>query len=121
MAEASDALTKKRIGALIVSNDGAEILGIISERDIVRALAASGDKALAQPVAERMSKAVITCAADDSIAKLMSLMTEKRIRHLPVLNGGKLGGMISIGDVVKFRLQEVEAEADAMRELISGR
>lgn len=113
-------LRRHSIGALVVSRDGAAVDGILSERDIVQALADHGDKALGLDVAQLMSRRVVTCAASDMVADLMGLMTERRIRHLPVVEHGKLAGMISIGDVVKNRLDEVEYEATSMREFIAG-
>jgi CBS domain-containing protein len=113
-------LRRHGIGALVVSGDGAAIDGILSERDVVHALADQGDRTLGLEVAQLMSRRVVTCKLGDTIADLMALMTERRIRHLPVVEHGKLAGMISIGDVVKNRLDEVESEATSMREFIAG-
>ena len=113
-------LRRHGIGALVVSKDGVAVEGILSERDIVQALADHGDRTLALDVVQLMSRRVITCKLNDTVADLMALMTERRIRHLPVIEGGKLAGMISIGDVVKNRLDEVESEASSMREFITG-
>jgi len=113
-------LRRHGIGALVVSTDGATIDGILSERDIVQALADHGDRTLGLEVAQLMSRRVVTCKLADTVADLMALMTERRIRHLPVAEGGRLSGMISIGDVVKNRLDEVESEATSMREFIAG-
>jgi CBS domain-containing protein len=113
-------LRRHGIGALVVSKDGASVDGILSERDIVHALADHGDQALGREVAQLMSRRVITCKPDDTVADLMALMTERRIRHLPVVEGGVLTGIISIGDVVKNRLDEVESEATSMREFITS-
>lgn len=120
VAAAVALLRRHGIGALVVSRDGVAVEGILSERDVVHALADHGDKALALSVAQLMSRRVITCKLADTVADLMALMTERRIRHLPVIEAGKLAGMISIGDVVKNRLDEVESEASSMREFITG-
>jgi CBS domain-containing protein len=115
-------LGERRIGALVVSGDGRKIEGIISERDIVRAVAGSGASALDGSVGSVMSTDVVTCSAGDGVDRLMSLMTERRIRHLPVVDGqGHLSGIVSIGDVVKSRLAELEHENQALAEYISGR
>ena len=115
-------LGERRIGALVVSGDGRKIEGIISERDIVRALANSGSGALDGSVGSVMSTDVVTCSAGDGVDRLMALMTERRIRHLPVVDGqGHLTGIVSIGDVVKIRLAELEHENQALAEYISGR
>ena len=113
-------LRRHGIGALVVSSDGATIDGILSERDIVHALADQADKTLGLDVAQLMSRRVVTCKPSDSIADLMALMTERRIRHLPVVERGVMIGIVSIGDVVKNRLDEVESEATSMREFIAG-
>ena len=117
---AIETLRRHGIGALIVSRDGVTIEGILSERDIIHALAEHGGAALDYAVARLMSSSVVTRRARDSIAELMALMTERRIRHVPVLEGGALAGIVSIGDVVKNRLEEVEGEASSMREFIAG-
>ena len=113
-------LRRHGIGALVVSGDGGAVDGILSERDIVHALADQGNKALELDVAQLMSRRVITCKPSDSIADLMGLMTERRIRHLPVVERGAMIGIVSIGDVVKNRLDEVESEAASMREFITN-
>lgn len=104
-------------GALVVSSDGTTIEGIISERDIVRALGLRSDL-LDMAVSEIMTSPVITCGPDDRTAGLMDLMTEKRIRHLPVEIDGRLSGLVSIGDVVKHRVSELETEKEVMEEYI---
>jgi len=120
IAAAVALLRRHDIGALVVSKDGRSVDGILSERDIVHALADNGDRVLSLDVAQLMSRRVITCKLSDSVADLMALMTDRRIRHLPVVEGGVLAGIISIGDVVKNRLDEVESEATSMREFIAG-
>ena len=111
------------IGAMIVSRDGTTVEGLISERDIVHALATDEGKILTWPVSSLMTKAVVTCLPEDSIAHVAHLMTEKRVRHLPVRDrSGRLVGIISIGDVLKHRIDEVEFEATVLRDLaIAGR
>ena len=115
-------LVLERIGALVVSEDGHKVAGIISERDIIQALAKSGPDLLTsgRRVAELMEHNVITCTPDDTVQQVMAEMTRRRVRHLPVIDNGGLVGIISIGDVVKHRLGELEEEAGAMREYISG-
>lgn len=120
VAAVAEILAKRRIGAVIVSTDGSHIEGIVSERDVVRCLAEHGVKALAMPVSAIMTRNVKTCEDGDSEIELMALMTENRIRHLPVVAGGKLAGMISIGDVVKFRIEVIEREAADMKAYIAG-
>jgi len=120
IAEAVALLTRKRIGALVVSTDGREPLGILSERDIVNGLGASGAGLLERRVDELMTRSVVTCAPQDRLADLMALMTERRIRHLPVLQGGRLAGLVSIGDVVKNRLDEMEWESSSLKTYIAG-
>ena len=122
LREAVEALTERRIGALVVSGDGRAIEGIVSERDIVRATATGGPTALDASVGSVMSTDVVTCSAGDGVDRLMSLMTDRRIRHLPVVDQrGHLTGIVSIGDVVKARLSELEEENHALSEYITGR
>ncbi len=120
VAEAARMLKEHRIGALVVSDDGSTAAGILSERDIVHAMVDHGAAVQDLPVSDLMTREVVTCAPDDAIVDLMTQMTERRIRHLPVVEGGVLCGMVSIGDVVKNRIAEVETEASAMREFITG-
>lgn len=120
LAAAIAVLRERGFGALIASLDGASLDGIVSERDIVRALADNGAGALDHHVSSVMSAEVFTCSPGDSIGDLMSLMTERRIRHLPVLDGGALSGMVSIGDVVKFRLGELQRENEQLHDYIQG-
>lgn len=120
--EAVARLADLRIGALVVSGDGRVINGIVSERDIVCRMANGGNAALASTVGSVMSTDVVTCTASDGVDRLMELMTERRIRHLPVVDEqGHLAGIISIGDVVKARLAELELENRALADYISGR
>ena len=113
-------LRRKGIGAVVVSEDGATVEGILSERDIVHALAERGGRLLELPVSALMTRQVFTCKPADGIAELMAEMTDRRIRHLPVVENGRLAGIVSIGDVVKNRLDEVESEASSLREFIAS-
>jgi CBS domain-containing protein len=114
------ALVSGNIGALVASEDGEHVDGIVSERDIVHALARHGDALLALTVAEVMTRSVVTCDPTESVAELMAEMTNRRIRHLPVVQNGLLCGIVSIGDVVKNRLDEIEYEARSLRSFIAG-
>ena len=118
IAEAVDMLHKERIGAIVVSEDGAGVDGILSERDIVKAVSAGGAAALEEKITARMTREVITCGPQDTMAELMGRMTAGRFRHLPVVENGRLVGIISIGDVVKHRLAEMERESSALRDYI---
>ncbi len=118
---AANLLKLERIGALVVSEDGEHVAGILSERDIVRGLVDKGVGLLEAKVADLMTSEVKSCSPDDSIQEIMSEMTRSRIRHLPVLKGGKLIGIISIGDVVKNRLEELQTETNVLRDYIVGR
>jgi CBS domain-containing protein len=111
-------LSDNRIGAVLIAGVGNTIVGIVSERDVVRAIATSGPSVLSQPVSMIMTRDVKTCSSVDSEETLVSLMTNNRIRHLPVVDAGKLVGMISIGDVVKFRMQAIERESDELKNYI---
>jgi len=113
-------LAEKRIGAIVILGAGGTIEGIISERDIVRAVAKEGAASLDKPVSSIMTREVKHCAESDSEQDLMALMTQHRIRHIPVVSGGKLAGMISIGDVVKFRIEQIERDAEDMKAYIAG-
>ena len=113
-------LDRERIGALVVSDNGQDVAGLLSERDIVIALAEHGEDLLACPVDQVMRRTVITCEPGDSVGDLMAEMTSRRTRHFPVISRGRLCGIVSIGDLVKSRLDEVESEASSMRSLIAG-
>jgi CBS domain-containing protein len=113
-------LSEKRIGALVVVDNTSQVCGIISERDVIDALRKEGAALLSRPVKDYMSTGVVSCTMEDSIDHLMALMTSRRIRHLPVLDNGSLVGIISIGDVVKFRIAEAEAETDALKSYIAS-
>jgi CBS domain-containing protein len=113
-------LRLRSIGALVVSDDGEKVAGILSERDIVDALGQYGSELLSVSVSEVMTCPVVTCEPDDSVAELMAEMTNRRIRHFPVMEDGRLVGIVSIGDLVKSRLDEIEFEAHSMRSFIAG-
>ncbi|WP_341702938.1 CBS domain-containing protein [Ferrovibrio sp.] len=112
-------LADKGIGAVLVLRPDGSIGGIVSERDIVRGLAMIGTDLLQQSVDSIMTKTVMVCSSHDTIEDIMHLMTKRRIRHLPVVDDGKLTGMISIGDVVKKRIADTEMEAEALRQYIA--
>ena len=113
-------LSAQRIGAIVITGADGGIAGIISERDVIRVIGKHGASALDWPVSEAMTSAVQTCRTSDTIDKLMSVMTTRRFRHLPVLENGRLAGIVSIGDVVKHRVAEVEHEATMMRDYITA-
>jgi len=114
-------LKSKGIGALVVSEDGTTVLGLISERDIVYGLAEHGARLPGLRVSQVMSRSAVTCTPEDSVTTVMALMTRYRVRHVPVVEGGKLCGIVSIGDVVKHRLDELEMEANIIREAYIAR
>ena len=120
VSEALALLKEYNLGAVVVSTDGKEISGIMTERDVVRRLVDGADF-LESPVSTVMTSEVLTCRPDESVQSLMNTMTEQRIRHLPVVDDfGRLAGLVSIGDVVKSRLDEIEREAEEMREYIGN-
>jgi len=112
-------LSAARIGAIVVTDTEGELAGIISERDIIRVLGTHGTAALDWPVADAMTRRVVTCREHDTVSDIMQVMTEGRFRHLPVVEGGRLVGIVSIGDVVKRHIAEVESDAIAMRDYIA--
>jgi CBS domain-containing protein len=114
-------LTRLGIGALVVTGTTGTVDGIISERDVVRVLATHGDGALRRLVRDEMSSPVTTCSPDDEVTALMSLMTERRVRHLPVVEAGRLVGLVSIGDVVKSRVDQLERDRRELLEYVSAR
>ncbi|MBB3808452.1 CBS domain-containing protein [Pseudochelatococcus contaminans] len=117
--EAVDVLSTRGVGALVVTGVDGAVLGILSERDVVRVLGSDGVRALDNTVSRIMTSRVKTCTPYDTIDELMAMMTEGRFRHVPVIADGKLAGIVSIGDVVKWRLAEFETEHQAMREYIA--
>ncbi|WP_340109257.1 CBS domain-containing protein [Pikeienuella sp. HZG-20] len=120
LAAAAASLASKKIGALIVLDRRGGVAGIISERDIVWRVAAEGATCLTSPVASAMTKAVKICAPTDTVASVTQQMTEGRFRHMPVMDGGRLVGVISIGDVLKARMDQIEMENRAMEDMIRG-
>lgn len=118
LAAAASILTGRRIGALVVLGPGKRVAGILSERDIVHAVAQRGRDALDEPLSQVMTREVATCGPDDEINSLMERMTDGKFRHMPVVKGGKLAGIVSIGDIVKQRVDEMERESEAMRDYI---
>lgn len=120
VARAAELLSSRRIGAVIVSSDGRTPLGILSERDIVRELGKRGIGCLTDRVDQVMTRALIGCTAGDSADSVMEKMTEGRFRHMPVMKGDEMIGLISIGDVVKARLSELAMERDALTGMIMG-
>ena len=118
LATAAKLLSKHRIGAVLIRGAGERLAGILSERDIVRALSEHGADALALPVGQVMTREVATCGEDDTCASIMERMTAGKFRHMPVIANGQLVGLISIGDVVKQRVEEIEGESEAMRDYI---
>jgi CBS domain-containing protein len=118
LEEAARMLAERRIGAVLVTGADGSLKGILSERDIVRAVAREGGAALMHSVSQHMTANVVTCEETDLISDVMEEMTRGRFRHLPVINGGKLAGMISIGDVVKQKIAETEAESQSLRDYI---
>jgi CBS domain-containing protein len=120
IAEVAGLLKARRIGAVVVTDAAGDLCGIISERDLARGLADHGAKLLDMRVSQLMTAEVVTCSPDDGIGRLMHTMTERRFRHLPVVEDGKMIGIISIGDVVKHRLQELETETHLLHDYIAG-
>ena len=120
IAEAVATLQRERVGALVVSRDDLKVDGIISERDVIHGLARLGTRLLDTKVEELMTRRVFTCTPADSVAELMAEMTERRIRHIPVMRDGAIAGIVSIGDVVKTRLDEMEYETSSLRSFIVG-
>lgn len=111
-------LTDRRIGAAVVTDAQGRMVGIVSERDLMRAVAREGERALGLPVSEVMTREVRTCRPEDTVEHLMGMMTSGRMRHLPVVVDGKLEGIVSVGDIVKSRIQESELEARALRDYV---
>lgn len=113
-------LHTRKVGAMVVVDDKEAVVGILSERDIVRVIAKEGAMALSKPIAGCMSSSVVFAQPDESIDTLLERMTDRRIRHLPVVKGGRLAGIISIGDLVKYKISEAQAEADGLKAYISA-
>jgi len=119
LQEAAGELTARRVGCVVVVDADGDIIGILSERDIVREVAKHGPKCLDDTVASAMSRAVLTAHIDETIDACLARMTDRRIRHLPVVREGKMIGLVSIGDLVKWKIEAVEGEAAAMRAYIA--
>jgi CBS domain-containing protein len=119
LAEAAHILAERRIGAAVVTGADGAVLGILSERDIVRAVSEAGPEGLNEPVSRRMTAKVMTCPESTSIEAAMEMMTAGKFRHLPIVQNGRLSGIISIGDVVKRHIEKIEAETKAMRDYIA--
>lgn len=119
LEEAAQLMTERGIGCVVVAERNGGPVGILSERDVVREVALGGASRLKSPVAEAMTRHIHTCQLDDTIDHLMAVMTARRFRHVPVVEDGELIGIVSIGDVVKFRIAEAEMETQAMRAYIT--
>ncbi len=120
VAEVASALRRHRIGAVVVTDSDEQLCGIVSERDLIQGLAVVGSKLLAMRVDSVMTRDPVTCAPDENVASLMKKMTRGKFRHLPVVDGGELRGIISIGDVVKCHLDGLEAENQELQAYITG-
>lgn len=120
LREAVEVLSVRCIGAVIVSSDGKRVAGILSERDVVRELGRRGASCLDDPVEKVMTAAIVGCTRSDSADQVLQRMTEGRFRHMPVMEAGQMVGLISIGDVVKARLDELAMEKDALEGMIKG-
>lgn len=120
IAEAVGVLNDRNIGAVVVRDHSGKVVGILSERDIVRRIGWHGVEAMAMRVSECMTGDPFTCTPDESIEDVMAMMTQKRIRHLPVTEGGRIVGVVSIGDVVKRKIEKAEQETAALKEYIAG-
>lgn len=118
LAAAAKLLAERRIGAVVILGAERRIVGILSERDIVRALAERGPAALQEAVGQVMTRNVASCGEDETISSIMERMTAGKFRHMPVVEAGRLAGLVSIGDVVKLRVEEMEREASALKDYI---
>lgn len=120
LSEAARSLDEKKIGALVVVDRQGRVRGVLSERDLARAIARKGAEALEAPVSEAMTRDVVTASLADTLENLMARMTDRRVRHLPVIAQGRLAGLVSIGDVVKWKISLAELETRAMRDYIAA-
>jgi CBS domain-containing protein len=118
LREAAELLDARKVGAMVILNEAGSVIGVLSERDVVRAVARSGAPALKSAVADSMTRQVVTAKPTDTIEEAMDKMTDRRIRHLPVVAGQRLLGVVSIGDLVKWRIAEATAEVAAIRSYI---
>lgn len=119
MSDAVDLLAGKRIGAVVVTDARGKLVGIVSERDIVREISVHGAAVLDRPVSSCMTRSVVTCQETDTIDQVMAAMTAHRFRHMPVVNAGRLVGLVSIGDVVKSKIRQAEHDAEELRNYIA--
>ncbi|WP_207456255.1 CBS domain-containing protein [Azospirillum sp. SYSU D00513] len=115
ITEVAGILARNRIGAVLVMDGDDRPVGILSERDIVRAVAAEGPDALSRPASHLMTRELVTCKPEDTVSQMMAVMTERRIRHVPVVEDGRVIGLVSIGDVVKARIDDAELEVESLR------
>ena len=120
IAETAKLLDRHRIGAVLVLGADGSVAGVLSERDVVRGIARHGERALAMAVRELMTRELVVCEPKDTVQDVMALMTHRRIRHVPVMEDGRLVGIVSIGDVVKGRLGDFEMEAESLRAYVQG-
>lgn len=120
IATAVSVLNDKNIGAVVVKDGADNVVGILSERDVVRRLGREGAAVLSAPVKSCMTSDPVTCGVDATVDEILGRMTERRVRHMPVVNGGELVGLVSIGDVVKRKIDETEQEAAALRDYITS-
>ena len=120
VADAANMLSTRRIGSVVVSSDNKTALGILSERDIVREIGKRGASCLTETVESMMTKKLVTCTTSDRADTILSKMTEGRFRHMPVVEGGEMVGLVTLGDVVKARLSELAMEKDALEGMIMG-
>ena len=120
IADAVKILGERRIGTVVISDDDQVPLGILSERDVVRIIAAKGASVLQDSVADHMTKRLVTCERDNTVQQILATMTEKRFRHMPVVENGVMVGIITLGDAVKAQLTELEMEKDALQGMIAG-
>ena len=120
LADVVQMLAEKRIGAIVLVDEAGQVAGIVSERDVVRVLAKFGAAVLDKPIGEAATAKVKTCTRETAIEEVLAIMTSGRFRHLPVIDGGQLSGIVSIGDVVKMKIEEAEREAEQMREYIAA-
>lgn len=119
LKECAELLESRRVGAMVILNEGGGVIGVISERDIVRNIARIGASALTCTVGEVMTRQVVTARPRDTVESAMARMTDRRIRHLPVVDSGRMIGVVSIGDLVKWRIAEADAEVNAIRSYIA--
>jgi CBS domain-containing protein len=120
LSDVARQLNERRVGAVVVVDDGQTVVGIISERDIVTAVADGGGEALAQTIDCCMTREVIFATPGEAVDSLLARMTDRRIRHLPVVKDGRLAGIVSIGDLVKWKITEIEAEAGSLKQYIAA-